>query len=192
MLAYIIAICTSDAIILFLNLLLCQSQLSVKGILIVTLLLPPILIAIDGVAAGLVRYALPKKWFDYKVKFHIASKKECRFYEKIGIKSWKDHVVELGMFTAFSKKEVAKPNSIEYIERFILECNYGVLGHLAGVVCGYLLLFCFPQKYMLTIVLPAACVNAVLSILPLMVLRYNVPRLQSILSGLQKHSAAKD
>lgn len=188
MIFYVIVIWGADAIILFLNMVFCRDFLTVREICMVTLLMPFGLIAIDGLAAFLVRYTLPKKWFDHKVKFHVASKKECVLYEKLGIKAWKDHILELGMFTSFSKKSVREQNA-GYIERFILECNYGVWGHLAGIVLGFVPVICLPQKYLLTIILPGAYVNAFLSLLPLLILRYNVPRLQRMLAVLQKREA---
>jgi hypothetical protein len=93
------------------------------------------------------------------------------------------------MFTSFSKKNIASPNSPEYLERFIMECNYGVWGHLAGIVFSLLLFVFFNQKYHLTFILPAYIVNAVLSILPTMILRYNVPRLERRLDILNKKIA---
>ena len=189
MILYLITIVIADLLILFLNLFFNNQNISTPWIIIVSLIIPILLIAIDGIAAGLVRYCYPKKMFDYKVKFHIASKKECLFYEKIGIKYWKDHILELGMFTSFSKKNIASPNSPEYLERFIMECNYGVWGHLAGIVFSLLLFVFFNQKYHLTFILPAYIVNAVLSILPTMILRYNVPRLERRLDILNKKIA---
>ena len=86
---------------------------------------------------------MPNKWFDYKVEFRKVSKKESLFYEKLFIKAWKDKILELGMFTSFSKKEIKDPKSREYIERFILESNYGADIHIADAVFGFLLLLCY-------------------------------------------------
>ena len=60
-------------------------------------------IAVDGLFAFLVRYTLPKKWFSPDKTCFSAGKKLKRFYEKIGVKKWKNLVPELGMFTSFSK-----------------------------------------------------------------------------------------
>ena len=100
------------------------------------------------------------------------SKKETIIYEKLFIKAWKDKILELGMFTSFSKKKVEDPQSREYIERFILECNYGVVIHLADAIFGFLLLLCYmPFSYpmVMSIGMPICIINAILNILPLMI-----------------------
>ena len=144
------------------------------------------LIAIDGLAAAIVRHLLPQKWFLRDVKFHSVSKKECKIYEALGIKNWKDKILELGMFTAFSKKKVEDPSSKEYIEQFIVECNYGVWCHISGAILAFLIIVCFPLKYVWCITFPEACVNFVLNILPVFILRYNVPRLKRMYALLEK------
>ena len=146
-------------------------------------------IAIDGVFATLIRWCMPNKWYDYKVDFHKVSKKETIIYEKLFIKAWKDKILELGMFTSFSKKKVEDPQSREYIERFILECNYGAVIHLADAIFGFLLLLCYmPFSYpmVMSIGMPICIINAILNILPLMILRYNLYRLHKLRDILEK------
>ncbi len=166
-------------------------NLSLLKICLLDLMLPFLIVAWDGISATLIRHALPNKWFTKDVKFHHVSKAECKFYELLGIKYWKDHVLELGMFTSFSKKKVADPNDPAYIERFIMECNYGVQVHLWNFLLGFVLIFFFPDYIAYRFILPAAIVNSVLSILPLMILRYNVPRLNRLLVVLEKKAARK-
>ncbi len=166
-------------------------NLSLLKICLLDLMLPFLIVAWDGISATLIRHALPNKWFTKDVKFHHVSKAECKFYELLGIKFWKDHVLELGMFTNFSKKKVADPNDPAYIERFIMECNYGVQVHLWNFLLGFVLIFFFPDYIAYRFILPAAIVNCVLSILPLMILRYNVPRLNRLLVVLKKKAARK-
>ena len=136
-------------------------------------------IAIDGLFAAIVRWILPEKWFSVDRKCWAAGRKESRFYEKIGIKRWKDKVIELGCFTGFRKNRIAEPNNNEYVARYITEANYGVGCHIADVLVGYLVCFIFP-KYWLSIGLPVGIVNMVLNGLSLMVLRYNLPKLQTL------------
>ena len=164
-------------------------NLSLLKICLLDLMLPFLIVAWDGISATLIRHALPNKWFTKDVKFHHVSKAECKFYELLGIKYWKDHVLELGMFTSFSKKKVADPNDPAYIERFIMECNYGVQVHLWNFLLGFVLLLFFPDDIAMRFILPAAITNSFLSILPLMILRYNVPRLERLLVILEKKAA---
>lgn len=160
---------------------------------LLTLMLPFLMVAWDGIFATFIRRCLPEKWFTKDVKFHKVGKKECRIYEFFGIKLWKDHVLELGMFTSFSKKKVSEPDNTEYIERFILECNYGAVIHIWCAILGFIPIFFFPASTQigLRFVLYAAIANAVLNILPLMILRYNIPRLTRLHAILEKKAARK-
>ena len=143
-------------------------------------------IIVDGIFSTIVRRCLPNKWFTQDVKCFIVNKKECKFYEKLGIKKWKDKVLELGMFTSFRKNKIAEPNNNEYIARYIMEANYGIICHIACIIFGFLILFIYP-KYCLTIALPVAIVNLVLNALPTMILRYNLPKLHTIYKYNEKH-----
>ncbi len=133
-------------------------------------------IIIDGIFATIVRHFLPNKWFDRNKKYYVAGKKECRFYEKLKIKKWKEKVPELGFFTAFSKSEIKDPRNNEYVERFILEANYGIAVHIAGVIFGFIVAF----YRTINIGLWVAIVNAVLNLLPILILRYNLPKLHAL------------
>ncbi|MCR5252436.1 MAG: hypothetical protein K6C98_01810, partial [Treponema sp.] len=195
MLLYLIIIAIADAAILFLNLHFNWLGVSDKQIIIMSLLQPVLLIAEDGLAATILRWIIPVRFFTYKTKISHVSKTECKIYEGLLIKHWKDHIIELGMFTNFSKKSVENPEDRAYIERFIMECNSGAWGHILGIIFGYAAILFFPRLYWQTIFIPAACVNAVLSFLPFMILRYNLPRLHRLRNLLEKkeiRNAAKN
>lgn len=136
-------------------------------------------ILIDGIFAFIVRWLMPKKWFSVEKKVFSANKKECKFYEKIGIKKWKDKVIELGFFTNFRKNKIAKPNDKDYIERYIIEANYGVLVHIFDCLFGFLIILLF-LPFWCSIGLPVAIVNFILNCLPIFVLRYNLPKLHNL------------
>ena len=137
-------------------------------------------IAVDGIGALIVRRLLPMKWFTPERRLFRVSKKEHKFYNKIKIKSWKDKVPELGGFTSFSKSEFKGSNDAKYLKRFIIESNYGVICHIQNAICGFVIMFIpywlggnnfiFPCP--LSIWLPIFCVNFVLSMLPVFILRY--------------------
>ncbi len=181
-----------DALICVLNFVFNKFNLSSIYIILASVLGAFCVILIDGIVALFVRRVLPEKWFTYKNQKFCASKKECKLYEKLGIKSWKDKVVELGMFTSFSKKSVANPESKEYIERFILECNFGSEIHILSVFIGYILILFYPLKYALCFAIPIATVNAFLNFLPFMILRYNVERLSRLRNILEKKENQKN
>ncbi len=185
---YIISIVGSDLLICLVNILVNKHffNLSILYIVLACLLGAVGVIAIDGLIAFFIRRALPEKKFDYHNKRFAASKKECAFYDFLRIKDWKDRILELGVFTGFSKKSIYAPQDRAYVERFILECNYGSCIHLWNAIGGFLLIFAYPLKYIFCFGLPIACVNAFLSMLPFMVLRYNVNRLYRLRDILEK------
>ena len=141
---------------------------------------------IHGITAGLIR-KLPPKWFDKNKKFYQVSKRETRFYEKLGIKRWKDHIPELGGLSNFHKNKVQDPHNNEYVDRFILEINFGIWGHIIGGILGFLIILVdfgiyknHQITYGLTIALPVAFIDLFCALLPTMVLRYNLLRLQTL------------
>lgn len=136
-------------------------------------------ILIDGLFAAVVRWLLPSKWFAADKECWAAGRKERRLYDRLGIKGWKDKVIELGAFTGFRKNKIADPTNNEYVERYILEANYGVLCHIFGLFVGYLIIFIFPEHWY-SVGLPVGFVNMVLNSLPLMILRYNLPKLHTL------------
>lgn len=185
MLFYIFSIVGADLLIILLNILYNKFELSTLYIILAAVLGAIAVIAIDGVFAFIIR-RLPEKWFSYDKKIWNVSKAECNFYEKLGIKLWKDKILELGVFTSFSKKTIANPDSKEYMERFILESNYGAIIHIANAIFGFLVIFCFPLKLIFCFGLPISIVNGILSLLPYMILRYNIPRLHRMRNLLEK------
>ena len=185
MLFYIFSIVGADLLIIFFNIWFNKFELSLLYIILAAVLGAIAVIAIDGVFAFIIR-RLPEKWFSYDKKIWNVSKAECNFYEKLGIKLWKDKILELGVFTSFSKKTIANPDSKEYMERFILESNYGAIIHIANAIFGFLVIFCFPLKLVFCFGLPISIVNAILSLLPYMILRYNIPRLHRMRNLLEK------
>lgn len=132
-------------------------------------------VAIDGLFAFIVNN-LPNKWFKNK-KFFNVSKKEQRFYEKLGVHSWKDKVWELGGLGGFSKSKLSDPSDPMYIERFLIESYKGEIDHIVGIIMGFTVIFVFPLRFALFVGVPVAIVNMILNCLPIMILRYNTPKL---------------
>ena len=142
---------------------------------------------IDGLFAFLV-HLMPNRWFNRENKHFQVSKRSVKFYEKLKIRKWKDKVWDLGGMGGFKKNKIVDPNSPEYIDRFIIECNKGVVTHRIGYIAGFLVIFIIPLKYAFAIGIPVAIVNLVLNMLPTMVLRYNTPKLLAVYQRLLKKS----
>ncbi len=149
------------------------------------------IIAVDGLVATVCRL-LPKKFADSETKFYQVTPKQKKFYEKLHIRKWKDKIPEIGHFTGFRKNKIAEPQSIEYVERFILETCYGELGHLWIIPVGFVIVaLFFISKTWIALSIPVACVNAVLNILPVFVLRYNRYKLEVLRKNLLKKQNRK-
>ena len=145
--------------------------------------------AIDGLFAFLVNI-MPNKWFENK-KFFEVSKKEQRFYEKLGIRSWKDKVWELGGLGGFSKSKIVDPNDPEYSRRFLVESYKGEIDHIIGMFVGFTVIFIFPLKFAWIVGVPVAIVNLVLNYMPIMILRYNTPKLKVLHKRALRNQQAK-
>lgn len=147
--------------------------------------------AADGLFAFIIN-KMPNKWFAVDNKHFEVSKRCQQFYQKLGIRKWKDKVWELGGLGGFRKNKINDPNNPEYIEQFIIESNKGIVTHRVGYFVGFLCVFIFPLKYALVIGLPIALVNLFLNILPTMVLRYNLPKLHAVLKRLKKYEKPEE
>lgn len=146
--------------------------------------------ALDGSIAILIN-KMPDRWFGVNNRLYRVSQRERALYKRWRVRQWKDKVWELGGLGGFSKKELKEPNNPEYIEKFIIECNKGVLTHRLAYPVGFAAMLTLPFPCNLTIALPVAIVNLYLSVLPTLVLRCNTPALQSILKRLRKKTENK-
>ena len=127
--------------------------------------------AIDGISAFILRRLTPKSWYRPNRRIFTVSKKEKNFYNKLKIKAWKDKIPELGGFTSFHKDKLESESDPKYLERFIIEANYGVVIHVANALLGVLIVL-IPFCNKPSVYIPVIVVNFILSILPVFILRY--------------------
>ncbi len=175
--AYIITILGATVTIALLNFLYdgVYSFAAFGTLLFFTFLGVVAVIAIDGVVAFVVR-RLPERWFAPGKKCFSVPKWEKQLYRKLKINKWKKFVPELGCFTGFHKDKLQATDDTTYLARFLLESNYGSLGHILGAVLGFGILW-LPFLRPIGMGLPIAIVNFVLSMLPTLILRANTPAL---------------
>jgi len=140
---------------------------------------------LDGLIAILIN-KMPNKLFGIDNPLYHVSECEKTFYKKIKVRTWKNKVWELGGLGGFSKKHLNSPDDPKYIEKFIIECNKGVITHRLSYLIGFLPMLLVPKVYANTIALPVAFVNLFLNILPTLVLRYNTPKLQTLLKRMNR------
>ena len=141
--------------------------------------------ALDAIVAFITN-RFPDKCFGIDNPLFRVSERERALYKKLGVRRWATKVWELGALGGFSKKSVKEPNNPEYIEKFIIECNKGVMTHRLSYPVGFLAMLTLPGICSLTIALPVAVINLFLNILPTIVLRHNTPMLKSLLTRLKR------
>ena len=145
--------------------------------------------ALDGLIAIIIN-KMPDRLFAVNNPLYNVSKFEQELYKKLKVRTWKDKIWELGGLGGFSKKNLANPNSTEYIEKFIIECNKGVLTHRLSYPIGFLPMLFIPNICALSIAFPVAIVNLFLNILPTLALRYNTPKLHAMLKRMNRNRKA--
>lgn len=155
------------------------------AIILLVVLCTALQFALDGLIAVIIN-KLPDRLFGVDHPLYQVSDWEKQLYKKLKVRTWKDNVWELGGLGGFSKKSLADPNSPEYIERFIIECNKGVLTHRLSYPIGFLPMLFIPNVCAFTVALPVAAVNLFLNILPTLALRYNTPKLQLLLKRMNR------
>ncbi|MBO5926513.1 MAG: hypothetical protein J6Q38_03015, partial [Clostridia bacterium] len=144
MVLYLGTIIVNTILIIFLNYLLnppLVDRFGFLGLLGIVIALVLTQIIIDAILATIARWILPEKLVNVDKTYFSSTKKETRFYEKIGIKKWKDKVLELGTTTGFRKNKLLNPSDNTYVKRFIIEANYGIVVHVFCVIFGCSILF---------------------------------------------------
>lgn len=139
-------------------------------------------IALDGAGAFFIR-RLPESYFGTDSVLPMLPG-EKKLYRKLGVKKWSRYVPELGLFTGFSKRDFKTRDDPEYLERFILESNYGVAIHFANAVFGYFILI-LPFGSEFSVGIPVAIVNFFLSLAPSAILRNNLKTLTKLYKRTQ-------
>ena len=173
----IVALCTGESFLLLLGLV-------AIGVVFEIL--------VDGLIATIARL-LPAKCADHTMKVYHVSAKEKKFYEKLKIRMWKDKIPEIGHFTGFRKNKLADPQSVEYVERFLLESCYGEIGHFFSLFFGFTVLFLYPlSDVWFALAIPVAIVNFFLNLPSILVLRYNSYKLVVLKKSLLKKQQRKN
>ena len=104
--------------------------------------------------------------------FHVSTR-EKNLWQSLGIRKIKDKLPDGGKMVGFPKSRLADTADPEYIRRYIHESCVGEIGHWVGVTLAFVALVVLPLKYWWCFGLPCAIANAILGLLPIIVLRYN-------------------
>lgn len=189
---YLILILLCDAGIVLGNLALPQNPLRVFWRLVLATGCSTVTIfVLDGVVALAIRRLLPASLFAPESRLFSVGRTERRIYRLLGVRIWRERVPEWGGFTGFHKDRVRQAHDPDYLARFLTECNYGVAIHVAGALCGFLLPLS-PLAPAKSILLPVGIANAVLSLMPAIVLRYNTPPLRYLYRRALRNAAVQN
>ena len=176
-----------------LNLVLFINTLGFWYITIAMILSIVLELIINAIVATVTAKILPKKWFEKDCKFFDVSKKEQNFYVKVfKVKLWKDNILELGALNGFRKNAFNDSKDPEYIKRFIVENNIGYADHLFSIILGAFLIFAYPSQIFFSMGLPAILINFIMNYMPVVILRYNTPRLKSALKFAERSAKKKE
>lgn len=192
MILYLGIIIFSMATICLLNILFQSSfylERGVWGLILVVIVAVIIVFAIDMLISAFVT-VLPTRFFKCFERVH---KWEKRFYEKLGIRKWKDYVpIGKGpLFVGMSKSKIEDTSDLGYLLKLRKECFKAEVMHFISIFCGFLLLVLLPLKYALIISLPVAVVNAFLQTLPFFIQRYNLPKLDVLIKRAERNLEKK-
>lgn len=152
-----------------------------------TLLCTICVITIDAIIA-LIFSRLSNNLYNENRKIYNISKRQIKIYEKLGIKSWKDKVLELGALNHFSKSKIDDPKNNEYLHKFLIESVKGIEIHLLSSILGFIVLVVPMPQTWYQIGLYVAITNFVLNIMPLMILQYNIPKLKTLIKFNERHN----
>ncbi len=144
----------------------------------------------DGIVALTVRLT-PDRLYGAEDPRFAVSEREIKLYLRLGVRRWKDRIWELGGIGGFSKERLDRPEDPAYIEKYLVECNRGVVTHRLSYPVGFLAMLTVSGPCAFTVALPVALVNLYLNVLPTVVLRYNTPMLKRLLTRLRRKSAVK-
>lgn len=170
---YLIVIIVACALTVLANLAFVPTMSADAGQLIISVLVGTVaVIAVDGISALIIRRLMPQKWFSAERAAFAVSRGEHKLYMKMKVKKWVRLVPELGIFTGFHKDKIQSTTDKEYLGRFLLEANYGVVIHLANALLGFVIAF-IPLCSAPSVWIPIFVVNLILGLMPVAILRYN-------------------
>lgn len=131
----------------------------------------------------------PEKWYGENVKLFKERKFENSFFKIIHIKKWKDNVPQ---FLKIKNINKAKDENSEidaiYVNNFITETRRGEFMHLIDIIFGMIAALFLPKAYFFKYSLPIILIWTYFNALSIIIQRYNRPRLQKLLTRMEKYN----
>lgn len=160
-----------------------SNSTELESVIDITLLLLLFWITINIIVPWLVRFLVPKRFFNENVWLFRERETEIAFYRKIKVNKWKDKLPDAEKLIHFQRSSLPCNMDESYINRFITECCIAELGHLTVGIVGFSSLF-LPLLLPYDLQIKAFIVFFILSVIDLFVQtlfiiiqRYNRPRL---------------
>jgi len=143
----------------------------------------PLLIILAYIVLNLLAAMFPRVFptsiININSKVFRTFKFERKFYEAIGVRSFKDKIPDLGgLFKGFYKSEFSGSDS-DYLGKFIKSTIVSEIVHMLGILSCIIIFFVF-NEHVINFALPAFLLNTYFNILPIFVQRYNRPKLYRI------------
>lgn len=174
------------------NLVFFWGELSFANITVAMLFSVLIEAGIGALIATIVCKILPDKWFSDKVKIFNVSKREYNFYVNVlKIKKWKDKVLDLGQLNGFKKDKLEEDVNVDYLKKFVVECNSGFVEHFLSIIFGSLVIFLYPPHLRLTMGVPTIIINFIINYMSVAILRFNVPRLKTAIKFAERKNKSE-
>ena len=129
----------------------------------------------------------PKKWYSENNKIFNERKFERKFYEKIGLKRWKNNVPQFLKIDDINKTKEKVDK--EYLEHFISETRRGEFMHFIDILFAYIAAIFLPWRFFLRYTLPILVVWTIFNLISIWIQRYNRPRLKKALERVEREAA---
>ncbi len=105
---------------------------------------------------------------------------EEKIYLKLGVRKWKDKIPELGkLFAGFDKSQIGDKSNNDHVLYFISQTITAEYIHSFSAVLGLLAIFACLQTWHI-VGIPLLLANTIINVMPVMVQRYNRPKLMKL------------
>ena len=186
---HLLQLCFILAVVLFNSLF--NKEISKNKILLIVLMgtvFEYLILAI----VSIISRTLPKKLFNFNRRLYRERKFERKLFKMIKVKKWKHLIPEMGeVLVGFSKNKISNPKDPSYIAKFIEETCYAEFIHFNAIIFSFGILLIFPAKYTFCVTLPICIFASLLHMLPIIVQRYNRPKLVMLYNRALRQNESK-
>lgn len=146
-----------------------------------------LLVLINIVCACCFQWIMVKRVNPFNKRYKV-HKWEEKFYLKLGVRKWKDKIPELGkLFAGFDKSQVGDLKDNEHVKHFLVETITAEYIHKFSAIFGLLaVVACLKTWYIVGV--PLLLANFVINSMPVIVQRYNRPKLMMLYARNERNN----